>query len=284
MLRKLLKYDLKSVGRIWWIVAVSVLGLATFGSLLLRVTVELIANDGPVLLYIFGSLISYICIIVLFSSSFVTLFLTHFRFYKNFFTDEGYLTFTLPVSRRQLLLSKTINTLIWTSAHGVLLFVCFLIYMTIVPPGEGWLIINPMLLWDMGEGIVELWKHIGAWLIVYGLELLLILFTSSLFSIGLVQFCITIGAVIAKRVKLLAGIGVYYAVNMILSFAFSFALIFGVSTMGEGLVGLLNDLTIIGRQAAVALILLIVAVITSALAAILHFSTLGSLERKLNLP
>ena len=45
------------------------------------------------------------CVMAIIASAVVTELLVFVRFYKNFFTDEGYLTFTLPVSRKDLLLS-----------------------------------------------------------------------------------------------------------------------------------------------------------------------------------
>ena len=37
------------------------------------------------------------------------------NFYKTLITDEGYLTFTLPVSPTKLLLSKVLNGIIWNT-------------------------------------------------------------------------------------------------------------------------------------------------------------------------
>ena len=41
-----------------------------------------------------------------------SLFFLVYRFYKRCFTDEGYLTFTLPVTTHQILLSSFLNTII----------------------------------------------------------------------------------------------------------------------------------------------------------------------------
>ena len=44
-----------------------------------------------------------------------SLFFMIYRFYKRCFTDEGYLTFTLPVTNHQILLSSIINCIIGTN-------------------------------------------------------------------------------------------------------------------------------------------------------------------------
>ena len=43
-----------------------------------------------------------------------------YRFYKNLMTDEGYLMFTLPVSRSQLIWSKLIVSMAWGILSAVL--------------------------------------------------------------------------------------------------------------------------------------------------------------------
>ena len=61
MLKKVLKYDLSSVGRIWWIIAVSVLAMTLFSSLVMRMVTEQILTEHPflmiiaILLFIFTS-------------------------------------------------------------------------------------------------------------------------------------------------------------------------------------------------------------------------------------
>ena len=41
------------------------------------------------------------------------------RYYKNIYTDEGYLTNTLPVTARQIVLSKLFTSIIWTMLTGI---------------------------------------------------------------------------------------------------------------------------------------------------------------------
>ena len=50
----------------------------------------------------------------------LTLVLMVYRFYKNLMTDEGYLMFTLPVSRSQLIWSKLIVSMAWGILSAVL--------------------------------------------------------------------------------------------------------------------------------------------------------------------
>ena len=111
MFKKVLKYDMRSIYNIWWIIAATVLGVSVFGAFALRFTIANINDPDGSLLAVFSMFAAILSIVAVISSIAVTSLLTHYRFYKNFYTDEGYLTFTLPVSRKVLLLSKTVNAM-----------------------------------------------------------------------------------------------------------------------------------------------------------------------------
>lgn len=284
MLRKLIKYDIKSVARVFWFVAVSVLVLSVFGASVLRGTIALMDEYSLSLFSLLGLLISIGCIFLIYSSMWVTFFLTYWRYYKNLFSDEGYLTFTLPVSRKQLLLSKTINAMIWSAAQALLLTVSVLIYLLIVPEGKDGHFFSPFLFDLIGETFGSLWKNVGAWLIAYIPQIFAILFVTTLFQIGMIQFSITVGAIIAKRVRLLVAVGVYYALSGALSTCLTILIRFAIPTIVEGIKELMLYASPNSEHLVVLLFLTLFTVVVAALSAILHFSTLDVLERKLNLP
>ncbi|MBR5797423.1 MAG: hypothetical protein IKY29_00575 [Clostridia bacterium] len=284
MLRKLIKYDVKSVARVFWFVAISVLGLSVFGASVLRGTIALMDEYSLSLFSLLGLLISIGCIFLIYSSMWVTFFLTYWRYYKNLFSDEGYLTFTLPVSRKQLLLSKTINALIWSAAQALLLTVSVLIYLLIVPEGKDGHFFSPFLFDLIGETFVSLWKNVGAWLFAYIPQIFAILFVATLFQIGMIQFSITVGAIIAKRVRLLVAVGVYYALSGALTTCLTILIRFAIPTISEGIKELMLYASPNSEHLVVLLFLTLFTVVVAALSAILHFSTLDVLERKLNLP
>ena len=284
MFKKLLKYDMLSVWRLWWLLAVSVLGLSVAGSLVLRFVISNMEDSRFAILTAFGMFFFVISLVAIVASIALTQLLIYYRFYKNFFTDEGYLTFTLPVSRRDLLLSKTLNALIWEVAHVLLLVVCLFIFLLVSPPvGDSGRLLNTDIVVAMLDGVAQAWNAIGGWLIVYVLEAILILSGAFVFSASLIHFCITIGSVVAKKYKLLAAIGIYYLVNMLLSTVLQIVGLFGISSFA---VGFGYKLEAIGQGAglpAIALLLLVIALMVTSGALIMTFMTLGKLERKLNL-
>lgn len=60
----------------------------------------------------FGTLFMYI--IMLIGLNYGIIIYMGVRFYKTMYTDEGYLTHTLPVSKHQILVSKILNSGLWT--------------------------------------------------------------------------------------------------------------------------------------------------------------------------
>lgn len=286
MFRKLLKYDVAFVWRWWWIVAVSLLGASLLGAFLLRGTLDM-AQAGNDLTGIFGmvsALYFFPYILAIGAGMLITTILLYWRFYSHFYSDQGYLTFTLPVKRRTLLLSKICNELIWHAAQGALLVVCVLLFCLIAPPAtKEYPVINPVIFCAFGDLVAGLWELLGATLLLYVLEGALLLIGSTLFQICLVHFCITLGAVIAKKKKLLAGIGVYYGVNSALSFIGQ--LLFGLTggLMLPGLGAFLGRCTQTEGEVFIAMLLLLVTLVFLTLAVFFYCITQDKLDHKLNL-
>lgn len=70
-------------------------------------------QDNNIFVNLFASLTILAYIFALAALSFCVMLITAIRFYKNLFTDEGYLMFTLPVKTSDLLLSKALAAILW---------------------------------------------------------------------------------------------------------------------------------------------------------------------------
>lgn len=132
MLGKLLKYDLKALSRILVPVHIAaiVVGLGAaacfFGVHTLDSPYDSWGSSSS-----FGSsmlvmlaMTGAFCLFALFMASAATLFAIVHRFYKNFFTDEGYLTLTLPVTANQHIASKVIAALVWVLVDALVVGFC----------------------------------------------------------------------------------------------------------------------------------------------------------------
>ena len=109
MLKKLIKYDLKYGAKIFIVIHALLWIAAIFGRVFF---LDRIDFDAPT-----EQLVS---VLVLFFSA--TALLIAARFYKNLFTDEGYLTWTLPASPVQQLWAKILSGCIWNILDLILLY------------------------------------------------------------------------------------------------------------------------------------------------------------------
>lgn len=111
MLKKLFKEEWKRFfpAPTVTLIILTVLTLAVMGTFMTSFWDD--GNNIFVEILAFFSILAYIFSLAAFS--FCITLCTAIRFYKNFFTDEGYLMFTLPVKTSELLLSKLLVAVLW---------------------------------------------------------------------------------------------------------------------------------------------------------------------------
>lgn len=285
-MKKLLKYDLKAVGRLWWIIAVASVGLSILGGLALRFAIGFLKSEEAPFFAILLLLFGIVSIVLVAAGSLATVFLTHARFYKNLFTDEGYLTFTLPVTRSSIILSKTLNSFIWQMAHVLLIAICALIYILLFPSLD--IFPDGVTLSDIFGAFSTLEEFsifAGAplfnTLVVF--EIILLLISTSVFSICLIQLCITIGGIIAKKSKVLMAVVIYIIASNIVGIATQMLTAFATVILGTGFTELSSTLGIGGQRALIAIGIMIVFLVVASVTAIIYAVTQHLINHKLNL-
>ena len=287
MLKKLLKYDLNAIWKLWVALSAALLGMAVFMSLLIRFSiVSSLASSSSLfsLFLVLGSFVSGFGVIIAWSGILiVTPIMCYIRYFKNFFSDEGYLTFTLPVKRSTLYLSKVINVFIFNVGNVIVTIIAILLALMIIPEtGNNGAILNFEILKTLWSGIVWLWQELGLWLAVYLLGIILLATACSLYQIGMIHLCITVGATVAKKHKVLAALGIYMGISFILSSVYQVFGLFGLQSV-EGFVYLADTTSALLTHLTLLSVLFLAIVIVSVAAAILHLITLNTIERKLNL-
>ena len=128
MLRKLMKYEFKACGRIFFPLYIGILFLAAANGVSIGSALK--DEDGfmlnPSAINTQGILT--LVLVALFVALFViTIVLTIQRFKKNLLDDEGYLMFTLPVKSSSLILSKFLVALIYAIISGIVAILSFVI-------------------------------------------------------------------------------------------------------------------------------------------------------------
>ena len=260
MFKKCLKYDLRAFGKIWLIAAavvllISILGAFGIGGLVEAVgQIAMIPTDqrDPGLWFYTQLFIGLISLVAVFSSAVVFLIGTEIavclRYYNHLFTDQGYLTFTLPVKRSTLFWSKTLSGYLFILGSSVVYLFTFLSVGLGVGGGilvasikeilhtQGWTLaqfwqelkaaIPPDFIRMIFDLIKEALGEIGALnilrVLIIGTQLLTFALVSMFTSLMVSYACITLGATMFRKLKLLSVLVTYYVINNVLTVPFAY--------------------------------------------------------------
>lgn len=229
MLKKLLRYDLKSVFKYWWIAAIASIGLSAIGGLCLSIATT--GKDVPPLIAVLIVFAVIFTIFGIIAFSILSLILVYVRFYKNFFTDEGYLTFTLPVKRSQLLNSKLISSVLTMCCTSAILIADIFILLAL---GIGQPFFDEFLtpfVQLISELFVELPIEGHLYIFTWAVLVLISFLLSSIFSTLFLFACITFAAVITKKAKVITAIGIYYAASGVMTGFLQILYMFGFTSI-----------------------------------------------------
>lgn len=188
------------------------------------------------------------------------------RFYVSFFTDEGYLTFTLPLTMDCHLMIKIVSMFLWSLLSWIVTALGVFVIFGGVSFGYPEIfkeVISkiPVVIWDI---LTSIYPPSLFWIGAISLIL------TSVFQSFLLYFSITLGCMIFKKNRLLGAIISVFCIDIIFSVLTSFS-----SSM-------VNIFSVISETAAVisyviSIVFAIVGIIAS------YCATKHILERKLNL-
>lgn len=212
MVKKLFKHEFLSLMRLLLPVYAILIGESILGRIM-----QIFESDSIVYITItvFSAIVYFISISAVFM---LTTVFCVVRFYKNMFTGEGYLTFTLPVTPTQHIMVKTLTAM----AFQVFSALSVIISLSILTMGDA---SNEII-----KAAVYLYKMIDPsitphlWL--YALEIIILMILAGGVGIMLFYTCITIGQTFNKN-RILGAVGVYFGYQVamqILSSIFSIML------------------------------------------------------------
>ncbi len=209
MFAKLLKHDFRSTWGLLGLLSVISLGAGVLGIILARI---LEATEPEGVWAVIGVLTFVAVVFYLMAYSVAAMFVLLGRFYKSRFTDEGYLTFTLPVTTHQVLLSSFVNCSLGVLFSGIVTVFSFAFMVFFGEADFDGQRIE--LIGMMFDYLPELLDVAGVGNILLFLLVLLAGFAGELMTIML---AITAGALLAKKHKMLMGVAVYYGLHMVMS-------------------------------------------------------------------
>lgn len=226
MFAKLLKYEWKATAGTLGVFSLAALGVGVMATVLLRIIANFSSEIPPLLWLPIGTMLGG-CVMAILAYCIGTEIFLVIRFYKNKFTDEGYLTFTLPVTTHQIVWSSLINFIGWSlitvAVSGLT------VGMTILfgPVEEGF--VNQ----DLWNGFGFLLESFGYFFtneveLTYGILAIVQALTGYVLSVVQIMTAITLGASIAKKHKVLASFGIYYGMNLVISIISSLFSVFSI--------------------------------------------------------
>nr|WP_319487893.1 hypothetical protein [uncultured Caproiciproducens sp.] len=198
MLRKLLKYEIRATSRIFLPMYALLIVFALINKFFMAVNADYLKIPQVISATVFVGIIVGICV--------MTLVVTIQRYNKNLLSDEGYLSFTLPVKIHSHIDCKMLVTLMWAVlsvlASAISIFVMAVNEKTIVG------------IQRFFSEVIPAFNQLGPAGYVIVIELLLLAVVGILSETLSIYAAITVGNMSSKH-KILLGVGAYLGFGII---------------------------------------------------------------------
>lgn len=216
MLKKLLKHEFRATRRFF---------LPAYGLFVTLLVLERLSlfsaplTEGDGVLATVSSatmgIVTFLTVVGLFALMLAPIVFNAIRFYRNMLGDEGYLTFTLPVSVDQLILSRLFTAMTWQILTGLVvgLFGGAFVYSLDPEVFSG-------LYAEVSAVFGPVFEKSGGWIAVIIPEVILFSLIGIACQLLNMYLSMSIGQ-LANRHKLLASFGVYVGINTVQSWIFS---------------------------------------------------------------
>jgi len=220
MLSKLIKHEWRAMRKyflIFFIVMAVTTALSCITLLFINPAFDDVVIGFSTLLFMAVILLYYLGMIVCSIGSNVVIAV---RFYKSCYTDEGYLTHTLPVNSNQLLIGKTIAYFLFSLIMGALMVLSVLLIIGTGFAHFGTFVDLSSI--DFSELTVAMKEETGIDLIPFILFLIVYCIVISLANILIITGCISIGQLMSKH-RILGALLAYFGFYMIVQIVSTFA-------------------------------------------------------------
>ncbi len=201
MVGKLIKYDFASFLRLLLPVQLIVIGIAAVN----RIIQFFEGKGGPTYNIVFVSsivLLSIACVVALVMCFVIAI----VRFYQGMYSNEGYLSHTLPVTAADHLWSKLLVSMIFEVGTVFAIFIA----LNVATAGE----VGVELYKAGGYLLKDAFSHIHGHLILFIVEFIVLLLVAQASQFLLIYFCISIGQLVNRK-KILLAFGVYFGIYIV---------------------------------------------------------------------
>ncbi len=231
MLGKLFKYEWKTASKMLLVIHGFVLIFAVFSRIFLELNggINRAMNaSGEMVSIVTILLIFAICLCIASAALFTFIYLAY-RFYKNVFTDQGYLTNTLPVTPMQIVVSKGGVAILWIVIDVFVLIIAACI-----------LFAKGSFFQEFGRVMAEFMGSLGEQRAYFWITLISVILTPFAMMIQ-VYFCVAVGNLFNGH-KVLGAVGTYIGVYMVQQIISIIIMVFtGYSWFGTSVTVRVND-------------------------------------------
>lgn len=229
MLGKLLKHEWQSTWKLPTLVSAFVVLMTLAGCLSFKmpmwqkITSNSMSGFGVFDFLAVAILITYFISIIV--AAFAIMIYFAIRFYKNLYTDEGYLMHTLPVTPKQLMISKWLISSLWSLLSSLLVLVSIYLLMYVflrTMLGDEWMVFTEMARQAMPQILTAFKEFGGVSLTGFVILLLILTIVGSFSGMAIIYACISIGQLFHKH-KVAASIITYLVISSIMQVVSSIA-------------------------------------------------------------
>lgn len=216
MFGKLMKAEWRAsrrvIGALCAVVLISGALLGLLGNLLLREGTG--SWQLPDFVNVLFSLLSMTAMLAVTLSLAASVFYVLWRYYRSRFTEEGYLTYTLPVNNHQLMLSSILASVLEMLLVALATVAAMAMAFGIFAAGLPWNEVDSTswgLLWSRWGELLDSLRPVASDVLLVLLNMVLM----GLAALLTLMLAVTIGATAAKKHPILLAIAVYYGLSLV---------------------------------------------------------------------
>ncbi len=232
MFGKCIKHEFRATSRQLVPLLIAMLSVSIFGGIFFGISLRIPTQSTSAILYNLSEVLSgifmFLLIALMIAVSVVAFVMIIRRFYTSFFTDEGYLTFTLPVATDTHIFSKLVVAYVWqvvTTVGSLFSLFIMVLFMLLIggveeSAGDATVEIGDMLYFLFGGSFNAINPAV---LTISAILAVVWILLSIAASILMLYLAIAFACMLAKKHRVILGIVSYYIISMVFSIGNSIA-------------------------------------------------------------
>lgn len=278
MLGKLIKYEFRATSRYFVPLYIAAAVMTIIEKLFLTFEQSnFIQSSENVMAKVFTllfSLLSVLYVFVMIALVASSLVIAVVRFYKNMYTDEGYLTNTLPVSPYAHVGAKLLTSVIWTVLSVVIAFACVMVFFFRVE-------LFSEIFEVLKESFVMMKNTYTISVLGLILKIVPVVLILLMSQILIYYFAVSFGQVLVPKHKVVGSVLAYFIVNAVMQVLAMIGMLITYKVMPDDVIAMTEDFANVMQVLNVLLVML--GSLNGVVMIATYFGTGTILKKRLNL-